>query len=325
MAGPSASSHSSGTSADERERPPRRAGGNARDSDDAAREGDEQVEGERRTRPQAQSRHSIFFLSASWLRCLTRKQRLQVNSVAWIGHDAGLQRLRELLLAGEGAPRVSSSSASSSSTAASCFTSRSWIDSTSAAGRRVGRHGGVGELRLARLGVLQLFFGDVFVLGRLFDVVHGVRSCSVTSGARVASVARGLYSRVMTDATRQPRHERRQLPAHSRHRDRARRATPTTDTEMTQMRTQEAFGAATPGRRVLYSASWVLVRLRRGGDANRKVRRAREAGQGRAAERVTNETRERQRLGGVDLTTERDGEDRRRAPSSAGASNGSAS
>jgi hypothetical protein len=33
------------------------------------------------------------------------------------------------------------------------------------------------------------------------------------------------------------------------------------------MRTQETFGAATPGRRVLYSASWVLKRLRRGGDA----------------------------------------------------------
>ena len=37
------------------------------------------------TRPQAQSRQSILFLSASWLRCLTRKHLLQTNSVAWIG------------------------------------------------------------------------------------------------------------------------------------------------------------------------------------------------------------------------------------------------
>ena len=35
-----------------------------------------------------------------------------------------------------------------------------------------------------------------------------------------------------------------------------------------KMRTQETFGAATPGRRVLYSASWVLRRRRRGGDAH---------------------------------------------------------
>ena len=39
------------------------------------------------------------------------------------------------------------------------------------------------------------------------------------------------------------------------------------DGERRTERTQETFGAAAPGRRVLYSASWVLVRLRRSGDA----------------------------------------------------------
>jgi len=80
------------------------------------------------------------------------------------------------------------------------------------------------------------------------------------------------------------------------------------------MRTQGTFGAATPGRRVLYSASWVLVRLRRGGDAARTVSGAPWAGQ----PPVVRKSDKRLRWGRwpssrIDLTSERDGEGRSEA------------
>ena len=65
--------------------------------------------------------------------------------------------------------------------------------------------------------------------------------------------ARGLYCREMHDATEagatNAREGVRSIPGAKGPRDGA---------EETRWRTQETFGAATPGRRVLYSASWVL-------------------------------------------------------------------
>ena len=83
------------------------------------------------------------------------------------------------------------------------------------------------------------------------------------------------------------------------------------------MRTQETFGAAAPGRRVLYSASWVLARLRRGGDAGATVAGRPCDGQApgreksdRTPDASTEHARSRPRSGREDLTTQRYGEHR---------------
>src|SRR5262245_4927255 len=72
--------------------------------------------------------------------------------------------------------------------------------------------------------------------------------------------------------------ERSEGLAHSR-----RRPQPGTE----EARTQGTFGAATPGRRVLYSASWVLMRLRRGGGAPESYRARRTMVNPARRERVT--------------------------------------
>src|SRR6059036_820587 len=73
-----------------------------------------------------------------------------------------------------------------------------------------------------------------------------------------------------------------------------------------EVRTQGTFGAATPGRRVLYSASWVLVRLRRGGGAARRYRARRGMVNPGWGERVTERLGSRARdLRGEDLAPER--------------------
>src|SRR5580765_3075283 len=79
------------------------------------------------------------------------------------------------------------------------------------------------------------------------------------------------------------------------------------------MRTQETFGAATPGRRVLYSASWVLGRLRRGGGAHGTLRPRRRERQGRPERKCDNRTARPLRgvLRGEHLAAEQHGEDGR--------------
>ena len=179
------SNHRSGATRHERQRPPsegRERGGH----EQPARERDRERDEEGGTRPQAQSRQSILFLSASWLRCLTRKHLLQTNSVAWMGTTrVSTGSSRSSLV--RATATSSSSSASSSSARASCLTRRSWIDSTSATAGSAGSTGSGGSAgtaassRSASLGsrssrslpLGRLLFLDGFV--RVFHAVLHVR------------------------------------------------------------------------------------------------------------------------------------------------------
>src|SRR5919106_3776685 len=95
-------------------------------------------------------------------------------------------------------------------------------------------------------------------------------------------------------------------------------------------RTQETFGAATPGRRVLYSASWALPRApRRGGrrdprtvrDDGRGGQRSSEESRGNAGKRMTNGPTSYAAKTSRPSETVSAG----RRPSTSGVSNGSAS
>src|SRR5204863_4056728 len=57
-----------------------------------------------------------------------------------------------------------------------------------------------------------------------------------------------------------------------------------------EKRAQETFGAAAPGRRVLYSASWTLARPRRGDDAQARYATRSRSVKARSRERVTSGT-----------------------------------
>src|SRR5438876_5832105 len=146
---------------------------------------------------------------------------------------------------------------------------------------RLRRHGGLRQLLRRGFEVFEnlvVLESDLYLLVHVFiyvvDVLGHLGSSFVVpwGGLNPPPSARILHL-ARADATREGAHALNArgclgipVPAPPRHRER-------------KMRTQGTFGAATPGRRVLYSASWVLTRLRRGGDAARTVSGARWAGQ----------------------------------------------
>ena len=297
----------------------RPAGGNANDSGQARNAGRSGARRQRGTRPQAQSLHSIFFLSASWLAVLHQEASL-ADELRLLDRDhPRLGRIgRQPLVLGEGQqdlfvlrrPRPSRRG---------LLLDEQLLDRLDVgAGRRgrAARWRRPGRPRWARPRRGRL--PRPLRPRRLRWALRRWLMVSVISHPRSRSQrldARGLYCRGMQMQPQRPT-ERRSgaVPFPSAEGSRT--------GWRNEMRTQETFGAATPGRRVLYSASWVLRRRRRSGGATRNATSAR---RGRstsvAAERVTSAAGSARE----DLAAERDGQDRPQIVRTRRPVNGSAS
>ena len=145
---------------------PRSTGGRAVRGGRAPAAADGEVDGrEGPAAVQAQSTQNIRRLSASWLRCFTRKQFLHVNSLACGRDDLDGEGL-DPLVALQGDQGSSSSSSGTFSSGARFARSSSRLDSM-----RAPRHRRLGRARRPPRRRLLLVVLDVRVFGQLF-VVH---------------------------------------------------------------------------------------------------------------------------------------------------------